>query len=516
MKPAERIVFNTGVLYMRLLFVMAIGLFTTRIVLDALGETNYGIYTLVAGVVGMLAILQSAMSTTSLRYMSHSLGSGDEEQISRTFNTTLFLHILIGVAIVAFIEIGGYFMFKYFLEIPPEKVFDAKVVFHLMALTTFISIIAVPYDAVINSHENLLALSVVDIFGAVLKLGLAFYLLFSKLNLLILYGAGIFSVQVILRLIKQQYSIRKYKECWLNLKNALDKKLSKEIMAFTGWNLFGSVAAMSVKQVRSVFLNMFFGVYVNASEGVAKRGSSHVNMVSVNLTRAINPLLIKTEGGGDRLKMLKITSISTKFSVFLFALFAIPVIIELPFLYDVWLKKVPEYAVIFTRLTLIGLLINKFTFEITTAIRAVGRIKEFQVTETIIIVMNLPVSYFLFKAGYPPETIYMVSILFSLITSVFRLYYGKKIAGLNIKRFIIETFVPSLLPIIVASTTGFLFIYFMEPGGLRFILSSFFSLTGLIFTIRYFSLTDYELDKIKQIIHSTKNRILLWRKKNNQ
>lgn len=514
MKPAEKVVFNTGILYVRLLIVMVIGLFTTRIVLDALGETNYGIYTVVAGVVGMLAILQSAMSSTSMRYMAHSLGSNDEERISKTFNTTLFLHFIIGIGIVIIIEIGGYFMFKYFLEIPPEKFFDAKVIFHLMALTTFITIIAVPYDAVINSHENLLALSLVDIFGAILKLGLSIYLLYAKLNLLILYGIGMFAVQFVLRLIKQQYSTRKYKECRLNMKNALDKKLSREIMAFTGWNLFGSIAAMSVTQVRSVLLNLFFGVNVNASEGIAQKGSGQVNMVSVNLTRAINPLLIKTEGGGDRLKMLKMTYISTKFSVFLFALFAIPVIIELPFLLDVWLKKVPEYAVIFTRLTLIGLLIGKFTFEITTAIRAVGRIKEFQVTETIIFVLNLPVSYFLFKTGYTPETIYIVSILFSLITSVFRLYYGEKIAELNIKRFLIEAFVPSLLPIIVASTIGFLFIYFMGQGGLRFILSSLFSITGLFLTIRYFALTEYELGKIKQIIHTNKERIHLWKRKN--
>lgn len=507
MKASERVVFNTAVLYVRLIIVMAIGLFTIRIVLDALGETNYGIYTLVAGVVGMLAILQSAMSNTSMRYMSYSLGSGNDELISKTFNTTLFLHIIIGLLVVLIIETGGYFMFEYFLEIPTDKIVDAKIVFHLMALTTFTAIIAVPYDAVINSHENLLALSVVDVIGAILRLFLAIYLLYTDLNLLIIYGAGMFAVQLIMRIIKQQYSVRHYKECRLNFKTAIDKNLSKEIMSFIGWNLVGSIAAMSVTQARSVLLNMFFGVTVNASEGIAIRGSNQVNTVSVNLTRAINPLLVKTEGGGDRLKMLKLTAISTKFSVFLFALFAIPVIIELPFLFSVWLKEVPEYAVIFTRLTLIGLLIDKFTFEITTAIRAVGKIKEFQIVETIIIVLNLPVSYFLFKTNYPPESIYIVSILFCVITSIFRLYFGKKIANLNIKQFVTEAIMPSIIPLLFAMTIGFVFICFMQDSGLRFILSAISSIIVLIISIRYFSLTNYELEKLKQIVNFSKNKI---------
>ena len=335
---------------------MAIGLFTTRLVLGALGETNYGIYSLVAGVVGMLAVLQSAMSSASMRFMAHSLGSDNEILILKTFNTTLFLHIIIGLVVVAIIETGGYFMFDYLLKIPEDKVFDAKVVFHFMALTTFVSIIAVPYDAVINSHENLLALSIADVIGSFFKLGLAIYLTVSHFNLLILYGFGMFVIQIIMRIIKQQYSVTHYKECTLNFKKYVDKSLSREILYFSGWNLFGSIASMSVTQVRSVLLNMFFGVTINAADGISKTASGQVNLVSTSLTSAINPQLVKSEGSGDRQKMLHITNISTKFSVFLFALFAIPVILETPYLLNLWLKNVPDYAVIFVRLTLIGLL----------------------------------------------------------------------------------------------------------------------------------------------------------------
>ena len=513
LKPAERIVFNTMVLYGRLILVLILGLFTTRIVLDALGETDYGIYTLVAGVVGMLAVLQSAMSNTSMRYMSFSLGSGDEKLNSRTFNTTLFLHFIIGFFVLIFIEVGGFFMFKYLLEIPENKLTDAKVVFHLMALTTFVAIIAVPYDAVINSHENLFILSIVDILGAVLKLAVAIYLIYTSANVLILYGLGMFSVQLIMRMIKQQYSVKHYRECRLNFKKGVDKKLTKEIISFSGWNLLGSVASISVNQIRSVLLNIFFGVKVNASEGIAKNVRNQVNMVSVSLTRAINPQLVKSEGKGDRLRMLWITDVSTKFSIFLFLIIAIPVIIELPYLLSIWLKDVPEFAVIFGRLTIIGLLIDKFTFEITSAIRAVGKIRNFQIIETLVIILNLPVAYFLFKMSYPPQTIYLTGILFSLITSIYRLYFGKKITGLNIWLFIKQVIVPSIIPMMFATFIGILFNLILHQGFIRLLFSTLSMEISIILCVRYFGISQKELHIIKKIINSSKNGFSLWRRR---
>lgn len=484
---------------MRLIIVMLLALFTTRVVLDALGEVNYGIYTLVAGVVGMLAILQSAMSTTSMRYMSYGLGSGDEDLISRTFNTTLFLHLIIGFAVVAFVEIGGYFMFAHFLDIPEAKLFDAKIVFHLMALTTFVAIVAVPYDAVINSHENLLVLSIVDIIGAVLQLAVAIYLTFTNLNLLIIYGLGMFFVQLILRVIKQQYSVRHYNECRLNLKN-FDKGLSREIMAFSGWNLFGSIAAVSVTQVRSILLNMFFGVKVNASEGIAKTANNAVNMVSVNLTQAINPQLVKSEGSGDRQRMLRITSMSTKFSIFLFALIAIPVIIEMPYLLNIWLKNVPEFAVVFARLAIIALLIEKFTFEITNAIRAIGKIRELSVTEAIIFFLNIPISYILFKANYLPYTIFIVGIFFCLIVFFERLYFGKTIANMNIASFVKLTILPVAFALLLATTLTLIVHSFALTDVIRLGLVFFVFLVVFSLSIRYFCLSKYEYQKIKSLI----------------
>lgn len=500
MIASHKIIFNTGILYAKLLIVMVLSLFSVRIILSALGETDYGVYSLVAGVVGMLGILQGAMSSASMRFMSHSLGSKDEHLILKTFNTTLFLHFIIGIAVVIIIEVGGIFMFDYLLNIPPEKVFDAKIVFHFMALTTFITIIAVPYDAVINSHENLFFLSIVDIIGAILKFGVAIYLTYSQFDLLIIYGFLLMIVQIIMRVIKQQYSVKHYKECKIDFSNNIDKPLAKRILSFSGWNLFGSIASMSITQVRSVLLNMFFGVNLNAANGIAMQVTGQVNAVSSSLTMALNPQLVKSEGGGDRNRMLRLTELSTKYSVFLFALFAIPVIIEMPYLFKLWLKEVPQFAVLFSRLILIGLFMDKFTFEITSAIRAVGEIKRFQVAETILILFNIPIAYLFFKLDYPPFTIYVVSIIIGAFGFLIRFYYGKRVAKMDIKEFIKKGILPILFPIIIATSLAYFLRISLQESFLRFVSVTLIFISSITLSLYFFGIDKNEKNKILGLI----------------
>ena len=459
---------------------MITGLFTTRLVLNALGETNYGIYMLVAGVVGMLGILNSNMSNTSMRFMAHSLGTGDKATTLKTFNTTLFLHFIIGSIVVLIMEVGGWLMFEHLLNIPTAKIFDAKVVFHFMVITTFITVISVPYDAVMNSHENILALSLVDIVGKILKLGVAIYLTYSNTNLLILYGFLMMAIQLFLRIYKQWYSKVKYDECKIRFRQYVDKKLMKSILSFTGWNLFGSVGAMAVTQVKGVLLNMFFGVKLNAADGISYQASSQVNTVSVSLTRAINPQLIKSEGGGDRDRMLRITEISTKYSSFLFALFAIPVFLETPYLLKLWLKSVPEYAVIFCQLSLIAMMMEKFTFPITDAIRAIGNIRNLTIAESIIYVLNIPLAYVSFKLGFSPVSIYIVAISICLIIFFNRLYFGNKIAGINIRNYIKRAIVPILIPIFLATIFAYGTQSFLPESFWKFCIISVIFMSTLI------------------------------------
>jgi len=509
MKPANKVILNTGILYAQLIIGVVIGLFTTRIVLDALGETNFGIYMLVAGVVGMLGILNSNMANTSMRYMAHSMGSGNKDTIRKTFNTTLYLHFIIGAIVIVLMQIGGWIMFAYLLNIPPDKIFEAKVVFHFMVITTFVTVISVPYDAVINAHENMLVLALVEILGHVLRLGVAIYLTYSQANLLILYGFLLLLIQVLLRIIKQWYSSARYDECKIRFKLYVDKALAKKILSFSGWNLFGSIGAMSVTQIRGVLLNMFFGVSLNAAEGISASAANQVNMVSVSMTRALNPQLQKSEGSGNRERMLRITEVGTKFSVFLFALFAIPILFEATFLLNLWLKNVPDFAVIFSQILLANMMLEKFTFQITEAIRAVGDIKRFQVTETFFRVLNVPVAYLAFTVGANPTSIYIIAFAISIVVFFNRLYFGRKIAGIRIKSFLRNGVATVFFPLVLASSVLFLGPTILNEGILRFLALSVFFMIILTALFWLFGLQVEERKRIRSIITVSLERFKL-------
>jgi len=509
MKPGDKIIFNTGVLYVRLLIGIGIGLFTTRLVLGALGETDFGIYTLVAGVVGMLGILNSSMSNAAMRFMAHSLGTDNEDTIRKTFNTTLFLHFVIGFFIVIIMEVAGLLMFEYLLNIPEGKLIDAKIVFHFMVLTTFITIISVPYDAVINAHENILALSLVDILIYVLKLATAIYLTKSDANLLVLYGLLMLLIQILSRIIKQWYSRSRYQECKINFRAYTDKELSKRILSFSGWNLLGSISAISVTQVRGILLNMFFGVLLNSADGISRKASDQVNLVSVNMTRALNPQLVKSEGSGNRSRVLRLNEIATKFSVYLFAIFAIPVIFEANYLLNLWLKVVPEFSVIFCQLILIGLFIDKFTFEIGTTIRAVGKIRNFQIAETIPILFNIPITYAVFKMGYPPYSIFFVNIFMALIAACVRLSFGKRVAGMDVYSFLKNGVLPVLFPLFLATLAASIPQFLVEESFLRLCITTISFLLMITTSFWFLGLNEDESKKIKQIVYSVVQKVKL-------
>lgn len=507
MKAANRVIFNTSIVYIQLLLGIVIGLFSTRIVLNALGEEDYGIYVLVAGVIGLLNILGSNMANASMRFMSHSLGTGDNEKILKTFNTLLFIHFILGGIIILLLEIGGWFMFEYFLNIPLEKMFAAKIVFHCMVFSTFVAVISVPYDAVMNAHENLLMLSIVRIFGNVLNLAAALLLLYITSNLLIVYGACMMFNQILLRLIKQMYSKKKYKECKIRFKNYRDTQLTKSILSYTVWSFFGSLASMASNQIRDILINVFFGVKVNAATGISQTAGSKVNLVAVGLTQAINPQLMKSEGANNRQKMLKLTGISTKFATFLFALFAIPLIFEANYILQLWLKNVPAYAVIFFQLTLLLMLMDKFTFHIGDAIRAVGNIRNFQIMEAFTILLGLPISYIVFKKGGSPVSIYIVNLIMYGITALVRLHYGKKVAGLQIKEYFKKSILLVLIPLVIATVLAYIVFFNMDIGFIRLLIVPFLFIVSFTALFWMFGINKEEKNIIKNLIISIKLKI---------
>jgi O-antigen/teichoic acid export membrane protein len=512
LQAANRVIFNTGIVYARLIFSLLVGLVTTRIILNALGETDYGIYSLVAGVIGTLSFLNASMANASMRFMSHSLGSGDSELVKRTFNTSLIIHFFLGFVVVLIMEIGGLLMFKYWLNIPPDRLYDAKVIFHFMVITTFVSVISVPFDAVMNAHENFLAISLIAMFGISVGLGIAFYISYIDSNQLIIYGFLVLLNQIMIRIIKQVYSRINYVECKIRLKDYIDKVLIRNILSFASWSMLGVSSGIIITQSKSILLNMFFGVNLNAANGIANNLTSQLNNFSASMTQAINPQIMKSEGGGNRDQMIRLTTMAAKFSVFLFAIFSIPVFIETPYLLWLWLENVPDFVVIFTRLMILTMIIEKFTFPITTAISAIGRIKEITIVGLIAISLTIPIAYFLFKAGMPPQTIYLVGIFISLLSAGVRLYYGKKIAGINIGSFLKTVVLKSSVPIILAAGFTILPFLFLNESFIRLVLTTGISIVASVVLIRYIGLTKEEFLRLKGIVQSLLVKLKLKKK----
>lgn len=464
MNNSNRIIVNTTVTYIALLIRLVVGLFTVRLVLQALGEEDYGVYVIVGGIVALLDILNSNMSNTSMRYLAYSLGSKNKDDIYITFNTTVFIHYLIGLITILVLEIGGYFMFEYVVNIPPDRIGDAKIIYQFMIASTFISVISVPYDAVTNAHEKIWMLSVFDIINICISLALALFLLVYNGNRLVMYGLCLMLLHLVMRIAKVTYAKIKFEECRKIKRKYVNRQRMKEILSFTGWNLFGSVAALGMTQLRSLILNMFFGVRLNAAEGITRRVAMPLNMIVTSMTRAINPQIMKSEGGQDHERMKFIVTIGSKYSTFLFAIFGIPVLIEIPYLLDIWLDKVPEFTAIFCQLSILAMLMEKFTFQIVHAVSAVGRIRNFQIAGAITNLIYLPFAWLLFKMGYSPVTIYVLSLFSIFLMAIVRFHYGRIVAGISPWMFVKKAILPVLWPIIISSALAVGVYHIVEKG----------------------------------------------------
>mgnify|MGYP003296984811 CR=1 FL=1 len=446
MNSANRVILNTASIYLSTLIKIFIGFFSVRLILQALGQVDYGISTVVGGVIATLDILSLNMSNTSMRFISHTLGCGNIKQIKKVFSATVFLHYVIALISILVLEVGGWIMFEFVLDIPSERLFAAHVIYQFSIVSAIISIIAVPFDAVMNAHEHLWVMSLFNILSSILSLLTALFLLLCTWDRLIIWGICNLLIQIVLRLGKVMYSKKHFEECRITKLREVTKSDVMPMLSFTGWSMFGNLSSMAVTQLRGIVLNPFFGVRLNASEGIAKSVTNYVNQISMAIIKAINPQIMKSEGEGNRRRMVSVVEIGAKYSSFLFSLVAVPLLFEVDYLLKIWLLEVPGYAGIFCKLILIDLLVDKFSNQINQAIYAVGNIKKFQVIESSLALVYLPVILVLFKFGAPPPAIYYAIIATTLLKYIDRFYFGKKLAEINVLSYLKNAIVPVLLP----------------------------------------------------------------------
>jgi O-antigen/teichoic acid export membrane protein len=438
MQAAHRVAKNTGILYARMAITVFISLYATRLVLAALGVADFGLFNVVGGVIAMLGFLNSSMAAATQRFMSYAQGEGDLEKVKRIFNMSTILHAGIAVLMVLVLEIAGYFFFNGILNIAPDRIEVAKIIYHFMVASTFFTVLSVPYEAVITSHENMLFYAILGVLESVLKLVIALYLTYSAYDHLIAYGFLMAALSIFLLILRRIYCHRYYVECVLNFRKYSEKNLLKEITSFAGWSLLGSASGMVSFYGQSLVINMFFGAWVNAAQSIAAQLSGQLSVLSLTLSKALNPLIDKSEGSGNRAMMIKSTLIGTKISFFLLSFLFVPFLIEMPYILKLWLKNVPEYTIIFCRLLLINNLIGVLTSNLCNAISAVGNIKKFQYISSVLNIIPIILSYSFFKFGFPPYYLYVSVLIFTVVHFFNIVLFSKLNFQLSINYFLKE------------------------------------------------------------------------------
>ncbi len=501
MNNNNRIIYNTLVKYSELLLSIILGVLIMRFILQSLGAEDYGIYMVVAGAIAMFSVLSGSMSSAAMRFMANSLGKTDIEVAKKTFNTTISIHLALGLLLVLFLELGGWLMFEWILNIPDTKIADAKIVYQFMVVTAFIEVLIVPFDAIINAHENLLFLGITNIIWQILKLLIAIFLLFSEGNKLIEYGLLMAVSTLAIMLIRFLYCRFKYEESKVLIRASFDKSLAKSMFSFTGWEMLASLSALAVTQLRGILINMFFGVRLNAGEGIAKSVNAYANNVSIGITNAITPQMNKSEGAGDRARLIRLTNVGVKFTTFMFALVALPILLEIPFILKVWLTEVPDFAPIFCQLCITLQLISKLTWQIGNAIRAVGDIKFYRIFGASMSFISIVVAYLLLKMGGGPTTIFYVEIVISIITGGITLIFGKNIVGIQPWKFIRETTLPVLVPFLLSLLIGIGIQYLMVDGWLRLVTVSIASMLPFSLMFWFFGIQESEKTTLRDVLN---------------
>lgn len=467
MQAAHRVAKNTGILYARMAITVFISLYATRLVLTALGVADFGLFNLVGGVIAMLGFLNSSMAEATQRFMSYAQGEGDLEKVKRIFNMSTILHAGIAVLMVIVLEIAGYFFFNGILNIAPERGEVAKIIYHFMVVSTFFTILSVPYEAVITSHENMLFYAVLGIIEAVLKLGIALYITHSSFDHLVAYGFLMAILAIFLLILRRLYCHRNYVECVLDFRKYYEKDLMKEITSFAGWTLLVSTTSVIAVYGQGLVINVFFGTVVNAAQGIAAQISGQLGVFALTLSKAINPLIDKSEGAGNRDMMLRVTLIGTKISFFLLCFLLIPFIIEMPLLLNLWLKEVPKYTIVFCRLLLLKNLIDQLWMPLTNAIAAVGNIKNYKIISSVLYFLPVLLSYFFFIKGFSPSTIYILFIFFSFLQFLIVIHFAKNNCDLSLKFFFENIIFKCIMVFILFSIINYLPVFFIEDSIIR-------------------------------------------------
>lgn len=503
MSTATRVVKNTGFLYVKMGITILVSLYTLRILLASLGAADYGIFTIVGGAIMMLGFLNSTMANATQRFMSYAEGEGNLENKKKIFNVSLVLHVLIAALTALMLLIFYFPLFDGILNIQPERIPAAKIVYYSLVFSTMLTIVNAPYEAVMNAHENMLYFSIIGIFESLLKLAIAFYCVYTTYDKLISYGVLMAIVPLITLSIMKLYCHKHYDECVIAPKKYWDKALIKKIATFSGWNFLTAVSSLFTFQGLGLVLNHFYGTVLNAAQGVAQQVNNQLSQFSVNMMKALNPVIVKFAGAGDYNLMNKATIAGCKFSTYIMLFFAIPLMLEMPYVLKKWLVNPPEWTILFCDLQIVVGIICQMANSASTAVYAHGDIKWYAIYKSIMNLAPVIIAYLCFLMGGKPYWLYIPMIVFwGIGGNIVIVKYAHKYCSLDILNYITGVLSPVIKVSVVMLLCGIIVQFIMPESFLRLVLCCILTTVGMLVSVIYAGLTRQEHHEISLIVSS--------------
>lgn len=502
MSENKKIAKNTLILYVRLIIVTIIGLYVSRLVLLALGASDFGLYAIVGGIVSMMNFLNTTMIATSYRYITVELGKGDNGNPNKIYNTVLLIHIVLALILVILAESLGIWYIKHYLNVDPVKIPDALFVLHLSVLASFFSVISVPNQGLITAKENFMFISLIEILKVLFKLFFV-YLLISYLgNKLRLYAVLMAVVLFIQPFAFFIYGKIKEKEIvkWKFNKNKADYL---EVFGFAWWILFGAVACIGRIQGAAIVINWFFGTVLNAAFGIANQVNNYIMMFVGNLNQATVPQIMKSHSAGETSRSMMLVYKISKYAFFIMLIPTLPLLLSMDYVLVLWLKQVPEFTKEFTILMLICGLISSLGSGFDGLIQATGNIKKNQIWFSLIMLLTLPVSIVLFKLGFQPYIISVTLIIAQFLVLIMQLTILVNISDFKINQYVNQTIKPVFF-VVVAIIPQYFINFLIEKNLYIFLLTSVSSVIWTCFVVFLIGLNKKEKNMIINYIKKKK------------
>lgn len=458
----RRIARNTMMLYIRMFVLMLVGLYTSRVVLNALGETDYGIYSVVGGVVAMFTMISGALNSAVSRFITFELGKGDPLRLNKVYSTSVNIQFILALIVVLLAEPIGLWFIENKMTIDPSRIPAATWVLHFSLLAFVVNLMSIPQMASITAHEKMSAYAYIGMLDGLLRLGVAFLIVNSPIDRLVYYAMLMAAAVLLVRFTYGIYCRIHFPEC--RYRFVFDRPLVKEMFSFAGWNFIGVTSGVLRDHGGNILVNLFSGPVVNAARGVAVQLNGAVQSFVTNFMTAVNPQITKSFAAGDNEYVFSLIKKSSRMSFYLLSLMAVPIIFNAEFLLQIWLKDVPQHATLFVQLFLMFAMSEALSNPLITAMLATGRIRNYQFVVGGIQLLNIPLSYLFLKMGALPEITVVVAIALSQVCLFARLIMFSRASGFSVTEFVQEVYVNALKVSILSSAVPMV-LMFMLPAG---------------------------------------------------